>query len=522
VNVASLLAGPLARSPNDPALIEGHASAPRVTTFAQLDLAARRLAALFRRDGLKAGDHVVLFVTPSAELYAVLTAIFRIGAVVVFVEPSAGRATLDAACELLRPRAFVGIRKAHLLRVISGALRRIPRAYVTRGWVPFATSLARAERLAPDDALDETADDAPALLTFTSGSTGKPKGAIRTHAILRAQLEAITRAFGPEPGEVDLVTLPVVTLVNLANGVTTVLPNADLRRPGAIDAGPVLSQLTDLGVTRITASPAFLERLVEAPGVSDAMRSVRTVITGGGPVFPDLVERLTRAAPGARVVSVYGSTEAEPIAHVSNAEVGDGDRAAMAEGSGLLAGEVDEIARVRILPRTSGPIAPMSAAQLEAMSLGVREPGEIVVAGPHVVTGYVKGIGDQETKIRVGDEIWHRTGDAGYFDDHGRLWLLGRASAVVEDAKGVMYPFAVETAVRMGSGPMRVAALSLNGKRLLVVERGAAVEAHEVRRSVDWAGVDDVVVLEKLPMDRRHNSKVDYTQVREDLAKLNR
>ena len=61
------------------------------------------------------------------------------------------------------------------------------------------------------------------------------------------------------------------------------------------------------------------------------------------------------------------------------------------------------------------------------------QPGEIVVSGAHVGAGYVGGVGDAETKFRVGEVIWHRTGDAGYLDAHGRLWLLGRCSARIAD-----------------------------------------------------------------------------------------
>src|SRR5690606_4454557 len=105
-------------------------------------------------------------------------------------------------------------------------------------------------------------------------------------------------------------------------GAESVLPDADLRRPGEIDAAPVLAQVAEHGATRIMASPAFLERLVDHPAAArGALHAVRTIVTGGGPVFPDLVDRLRQLAPAARIISVYGSTEAEPIAHVSDAEV---------------------------------------------------------------------------------------------------------------------------------------------------------------------------------------------------------
>jgi olefin beta-lactone synthetase len=536
VNVAELLAAPVTSTPDAPALIEGPADRARITSFAELDRQARRIAARFRHAGIGAGDGVLFFAAPSAELYASLVAVFRVGAVAMFVETSAKRSVLDDACAMRPPRALVASPLAHLLRLRSAALRRIPRKYVTRGWVPGASPLSGRAPQTPDDSIATVEAGAPALLTFTSGSTGAPKGAIRTHDILHAQLAALSRSFAAGAGEREMVSLPIVVLINLANGATSILPDCDLRRPGAIDGGRVLAQMRALSVSRVTASPALLERLVDAeittgtppgtPGGMPAIRAaersgsgsafgaLRAIVTGGGPVFPDLVSRLSAAASESRIVSVYGSTEAEPVAHVESHEVSDADRTAMRGGAGLLAGHVDAVTELRIVRRQWGtPLGPLSAAALDAMACPPKEPGEIVVTGAHVVQGYVNGVGDEETKIRVDDRIWHRTGDVGYLDDTARLWLLGRASAVIEDQRGTLYPFAVETAARELLGVRRVAVVGHRSQRVLVVERSAEDPALDVAgalQGLSWAAIDEIRVVRRLPLDRRHNSKVDY------------
>jgi acyl-CoA synthetase (AMP-forming)/AMP-acid ligase II len=136
--------------------------------------------------------------------------------------------------------------------------------------------------------------------------------------------------------------------------------------------------------------------------------------------------------------------------------------------------------------------------------------GEIVVSGPHVVRGYLHGHGDAETKFRVDGKAWHRTGDLGRLDDRGRLWLLGRASAAIADARGTLFPFAVETAARMTTGGGPVAVLAHEGRRLLVVEESAHAHVPALHAALEWARLDDVVTVRRIPMDRRHNSKVDY------------
>lgn len=514
MNVAELLRGPVSARPDAAALIEGSGARRVETSFVALDQSARRIAGLLRRDGVGPGDGVLFFAPPSAALYASLIAVFRRGAVAMFVEPSAGRRVLEDACAMWPPKALVATRKAHLLRLVSRSLRLVPNKYVTSGWVPGATHLSR-NGASHDDGVASVEADAPALVTFTSGSTGRPKGVVRTHGILFAQLAALTDSVAARAGERDLVSLPVVVLLNLANGAETILPDADLRRPAEIDARAVSIQMLRERVTRATASPAFLERLAEDTGTAQALASLHTVVTGGGPVFPDLVARLSAAAPSARITSVYGSTEAEPIAHVDATDVSADDQAAMRRGAGLLAGKADAHVEMRIIRRQWGtPIAPMSHTTFDGMTCRTAEPGEIVVTGDHVVRGYLHGIGEEETKFRVDGHVWHRTGDMGYLDERVRLWLLGRASAVIEDDRGVLYPFAVECVVHDVLGARRVAVVGRRGKRVLVVERSvgnAGIDESVALETLAWAKIDRVLTVPALPMDRRHNSKIDYS-----------
>ena len=510
-NVALLLAGPLSARASAPALVERVGRRDRVTSFAELDARAWDAAARLAANGVGKGDGVLFFEHPSRELYAALIATFRLGAVALFVEPSSGRRTLDAACAMWPPKALVATGRAHLLRLVSPGVRRIPAKFVSSGWAPFAQSLAVRRPAQKDDrAVTQVHADAPALLTFTSGSTGQPKAAVRTHGILRAQLAALG-AIAAREGERDLVSMPIVVLINLASGAETILPDADLRRPGAIDPEPVRKQIAAHSATRATVSPALLERLTE--GEAGSLSALRTIVTGGGPVFPDIVARARRAAPLARIVSVYGSTEAEPIAHVRDDDVLADDMQAMQEGAGLLAGAVDECARIRIVPNTWGvPMRAMPARELDALALPSGNVGEIVVSGAHVVTGYLHGRGDEETKFRVDGVVWHRTGDLGSLDARGRLWLLGRASAAIQDSRGTLYPFALECSARMKRPGSRVAVVQSEGKRVLVVEAASLRESEraEWREALAWAHLDDVVSVERIPVDRRHNSKVDY------------
>ena len=507
MNLVTHLDAQVRERPQQAAIIAARGS----LTFAELDAASRRAAAMLQRDGLRAGEPVLIFEPMSAELYVALLAVFRLGAVAMFLDPSAGRAHLEACCALQPPRALIARDRAHLLRLRSAALRRIPLNY-SIGWpVPGARRWAAREKCAPlaEDAACES--ETPALLTFTSGSTGQPKAAVRTHGFLLAQHAVLARSIALEPGEVDLATLPVFVLANLASGLTTVLPDANLRRVGDIAAAPVLRQIAAHGVTRCAASPAFFERLLT--GDRAALAGMKKLYTGGAPVFPRLLDALRAACPAAEVHAVYGSTEAEPIAHLEARELSAADRAAMLSGGGLPAGvPVPEI-QLRILRTDWGhPIAPLTVDELNAMTASPDEAGEIVVTGPHVLRGYLHGRGDEETKFRAAGEVWHRTGDAGCLNTQGRLWLLGRCAAKVPDARGTLWPFAVETVAMNHPAVRRAALVAEHGRRLLVIEAADLPEG--LRESLTWAQLDEIRPLPRLPVDRRHNAKIDYPALR--------
>ena len=503
MNVASLLRARALEAPERPAIIERAGA----ISFAEFDAASAAAAAMLAARGVLPGARVLLLSPMSIDLYVAIVAIFRIGATVVFVDPAAGNAHLTGCLDRVRPAAFIGVGRAHLLRFMSPALRAVPIKLTLRQLVASARNATRTHYR--DEPLD-CSPVTPAIITFTSGSTAAAKAAVRTHGFLLAQHRALADTLRLRPGAVDLTTLPIVALANLASGVTTIVPDANLRAPGEIDPGPVLEQIRRLRPDTAVASPALLERLADR---DESLHHLSRIFTGGAPVFPSLLDRLARAAPTASIVAVYGSTEAEPIATLDRKAITPADRLAMHAGAGLLAGVPSSSVALRILPDCWGrPLAFGDAAAFERSALAPGCPGEIVVSGDHVLRSYLDGVGDEDTKVRVAGAIWHRTGDAGYLDAHGRLWLLGRCGAKVEGPGGVTYPLAVECAASGVSGLRRSAFVQRRGRRLLAIE---AAEPERVRaqlkRELAWAALADVLPIHRIPVDHRHNAKVDYT-----------
>lgn len=518
MNLVTLLQQQARTRPDAAALIEGRGRARRVTTFADLERRSQNAAARLRAAGLRPGQPVLIFQPMSAGLYVALVAVFRLGAVAMFLDPSAGRAHLARCCTLSPPVALLASPRALWLRLISPSLRRIPRHFRLGGWAPWAPPLEISIPSVAQTIVDVDSS-APALLTFTSGSTGEPKAAMRSHGFLIAQYQALAESLALAPGQIDLATLPIFVLANLAAGVTSVIPAADLRRPGAIKAEPVVEQLRAEGATRSAASPAFYERLLAEVGDEPrALAPLSGIYTGGAPVFPRLLERLSvSVASGGRAVAVYGSTEAEPIAHIAWDEISPADREAMRAGKGLLAGPSVPQIELRIVPDRWGTVlGPWSGAEFAHQWLPAGVGGEIVVSGDHVLPGYLGGRGDAETKFSVDDRRWHRTGDAGWLDAQGRLWLLGRCAARIEDRRGVLYPFAAECAAQEVHGVRRAALLAVGKERWLAIEAvpGGQPDPSALASITQASDIDRTVVVRAIPVDARHNAKVDYPALR--------
>ena len=508
MNIADVLRARAHQRPKAPAIIDTFRGRRRVTTFADLDALADRGAAGLIRSGIRPGDGVLLLQPMSAELYAALVAVFRAGAAATFLDPSAGLAHIDRCSEIYPPEALIASPKAHLLRLVSGAIRRIPRKFSTGMPLPGTAVFPGTGRVP----LPETSSEA-ALITFTSGSTGLPKAALRTHDFLMAQYRVLESTLALTEGDVDLATLPVFVLANLASGVTSLIPNADLRRPGEVDGDGIAGQIASESVSSVAASPAFLDRITAAcRRTSRRLESLRKVFVGGAPVFPPLLDRLRAVMPNAVITSVYGSTEAEPICELRAEAISADDVTLMQGGRGLLAGLPVPCIALRIMKESWGrPVGPHTLSSFEADCVPPGVPGEIVVSGPHVLAGYLGGRGDEETKFRVDGSVWHRTGDCGYLDDKGRVWMLGRAAARISDEAGALYPFSVECALSFVPEIRRTAIAAAGGRRLLFLEwSGEPGDTKSIRQLIPWAYIDAIQPCRKIPVDRRHNAKVDY------------
>lgn len=522
-------------------------------TYRELSDRAEALAVGLRGIGVAEGTLCSFMVPPGIDAMVLGLALWRVGAVVVGIEPhSHGLRNVARSLAEVGPTVFFGTPRAHAGRRAFGWGRGTVRTNVIVGrlGLPGRPTLRSLERHpVPDEPTPGAIGPAdPAVIAFTTGSTGAPKPTVLRQRNLAAMMDLVLGHWGYRDGRdvVDMTTFPMFWIIGLSAGGTVVVPPMDftLKGPGDADPAPLVRTIQECGVRSLFASPALLANLAahaRAEGIT--LSSVRRVVAGGaevpGPLFAQAKAVL---GPGGEVYADYGATEALPATEIAGSEVlgtaagndvdsgGDEDRdrggtwAATERGAGLCVGRPLPGVELRIVAIDDGPIRSWA----DAVELPAGEVGEVVVRSPHVSEGYHRQPqADEDNKVPDPDGgPWHRIGDTGYLDDAGRLWLGGRRSHRVVTEAGVAYPLCVEPVVNAHPAVRRSALVGIDGRAVVAVElrdghdRAATVaELERLTASTDATRlVDRVVVVDHLPVDRRHNAKIDRPRIAADLV----
>ncbi len=547
LNLANRLDEIAAQHPDFAALIQGSRQASKTVSYELLSEMVKHRACILRSAGLRKGDRVLMLQPISIDLFVSILAVFRVGATVLIVDVGAGRDKVNHAIDSAEPRAVIAAGKGVFAALALTSARRIKLKFsdgpMLPGWNPIGQqNLLRSKAILagapvsadvnnPLEELEPVTAEHPALITLTSGTSGKAKLIVRSHEFLRTQLEAVSANCQFLEGSSELTSLPVFVLANLATRVTTILPDANLANLKNMNIDRVIDQLKRFQPERILGSPAFIERIVEqcaSQGI--ILPFVKTIITGGGPVFPRLQSAAKNVCRNADIFTVYGSSEAEPISRINSSELSNADIVAIANGAGLPVGLAIPQIKIRIEPlvekdnQIDNPDRLSTLRHIcELKNLKLNAIGEILVTGEHVVKGYDNGIGDEETKLRIGDEIWHRTGDVGYLDTSGRLWLTGRLNKRSSDEVETNYldtsfALSVEAAVLFDQSIEKVACVTLNEVTTLYIESGETlhpIDTWTIKNRLSWSQLSEIKLVRKIPVDTRHSSKVLYHKLAE-------
>ncbi len=469
-------------------------------TFIELKRNVLKTAQYFESKGIGKGDRVLVFVPVSISLYRIVLALFHIGATAVFLDEWSSKDRLKKACEIADCKAFVGNWKAKAMAIFMKPLRDIP------VWL----SAKKMGKVVKSNKPVEVNSNDTALITFTTGSTGIPKAADRTHHFLYAQRAVLSSKLAPKAGMVDMAALPIFVLLNLGDGLTSILPDANMRKPKSIKMDKVVAQLNVNKVERIIASPFLIKGIAEyLIQHKMSLPFLGEVYTGGAPIFPNDAALFLEAFGNIRLEAVYGSTEAEPISSISMQELAQSEIV-----SGLPVGIVSESTNLKIISYRDAPIVGEGFASAE---LATGEVGEIVVSGEHVLKGYVNNPGAiLRNKIDHHGTIWHRTGDAGYVDESGQLFLVGRCAQLIYKCGKRYSPFLYEYLLQKIDGVSMGTILMIDDQLCAVLDSKNELTQETIAGIFEKEDVR-IINVDKIPRDPRHQSKIDYQVLRETI-----
>ena len=437
--------------------------ARQTITFRQLNDQSDVIAVGLRAHGFASNDRVVLMVRPSIAFFALVFALFKLGAIPVLIDPGLPRRALRRCLADVNPHALIGVPLAQLARWL---LRWTPSAkrFVTLGqplgWGGVSlAAILRAGSGAPPQ-MTKTAPDDMAAILFTSGSTGRPKGVVYRHRHFFGQIELLRRAFAIQPGTINLPTFPPFALFDAALGLTSVLPAMDPRRPAKANPRKLHHAIQRFGVTMLFGSPALMRVLIAH---QQPLPTIRCAVSAGAPVPANIAAAMRTLLPeDGHFWTPYGATECLPLAVIEGRELAQTATQTQA-GAGTCVGHVITGNTVRIIAIRDDPMPNWS----DVDELPVGQIGEITVAGPSATDSYyARPQATALAKIREtcrdgSTRIVHRMGDVGYIDPEGRLWFCGRLRERVQSRAGVLFTEQVEPMFNPVSGVRRTALVGI-------------------------------------------------------------
>ncbi|MFP4166913.1 MAG: fatty acid CoA ligase family protein [Opitutales bacterium] len=498
-------------------------------SFSELEIEVSAAARLLTERGIVRGARVLLMVRPGLDLIRIVFAVFKVGAVPVIIDPGMGLNSFLKSVRQVEPEALLAIPTAmHLARAFRRSFRDV--AIRVKIGSEFGDQLRCMAEGGSYPVVESQPDELAAIL-FTSGSTGPAKGVCYRHGMFAAQIEAIQRQYGIQPGEVDLPMLPVFALFNPALGMTTVVPEMNPSRPADVDPEKIVAAIRRNEVTNSFGSPALWSKIAAYCAVRKVtLPSVRRILMAGAPVAPELMRAMLPIIPNGMIHTPYGATEALPLTSISADEVLKDTAEQTARGAGTCVGRPLPRAEVRIIRPSDTPIPDWE----DAVELCRGEVGEIVARGPSVTRSYEgRPDADVASKIRDGNGFWHRMGDLGWFDEDGRLWFCGRMAERVLTADGPLYTDCCEAIFNAHPRVYRTALIDCGGGRpAIVVEpkkegrlrgrsdrRAFTGELRKLAKSSPaTARIDAFFFKKRFPVDVRHNAKIHRLALAREFA----
>jgi acyl-CoA synthetase (AMP-forming)/AMP-acid ligase II len=492
--------------PNAPAItFEG-----QVISFAELDARANRVAAALAACGIGFGDRVAFLDKNTPAYFEVLFGAAKLGAVLCAINfrlsaEEAAYIVNDAEAKVF----FVGGEFAELAERIQADGVQVHTVLIDAGQGPqhYEHWLA-AHPADPPPPLDGAGGDDVAVQFYSSGTTGRPKGVMLTDAACLASLRSFGGVVGLDEHSRSLVALPVYHLAGSFWGLLSLYegtPSVLLRET---DAAEIVATIEAHGITHTVMVPAVILNVVDLPDVGSVdFSTLQMVVYGASPISEDVLRRAIRVLQ-CGFFQGYGLTESGGacVWLLPSDHDPDGPNRHRLRSAGMPVPGVDVLV---VAPDTGAPVA-------------VGEVGELLVRGSQMMLGYWRMPQATEETLRADGYL--RTGDVGYFDDDGYVYIHDRMKDVIISGGENIYPAEVENALMAHPGIADVAVIGVPDEKwgevgmAMVVAGQAGLTSEEViayarSRLAHYKCPTRVTFLEELP--RNPSGKILKRELRE-------
>ena len=496
LELATLIQGHARYRPDSPALVFGGER----LTYRQFWQGVARAGNVLRSLGIGRGDKVATVAANSLELMELYWAVPTIGATLVPLSPlllPAGLASLlrgsDARCLITQSSMLPAL----------GEIRDDlpPNVLLIDGGAPGVGDYRVLAGMQPETLIpEEVTSDELFNIMFTSGTTGQPKGIMHSHFIRAMYCTLMASALRMTPESRTLHTGAIVFNGAFATMLPTFYLGGTYILHRQFDAEETIATIERDQVTHVMLVPAQIVALLSSPSFEPArLASLECILSLGAPLLRQDKDKLNALLPG-RLYELYGLTEGFLTIL---------DRADAIRKAGSV-GIPPPFFKVRIV-RDDGSDA------------DVREVGEIVGRGPIMMTGYYKQPELTSETIRDG---WIFSGDIGYLDEEGYLYLVDRKKDMIDSGGVKVYPRDIEEIVAHHPDVHEVAVFGIPNEKwgetpiaAIILRPGADARPDELK---DWINdrvgaryqrVSAVVVLEDFP--RSAAGKVLKRELRE-------
>ncbi|MCK5028073.1 MAG: AMP-binding protein [Bacteroidales bacterium] len=472
----------------------------RAITFGELESELKKTAQYFLSKGIVKGDNVLVFVPMSIDLYRVSLALNYIGATAIFIEDWITFKQLKWCCQKSKPKAIVTTSKGLLFCRFTKSLKQLD--------LKINHNKHSSTEQIKEPVINEP--EAIAIISFTTGSSGVPKMLSRSFDFLTQQFYTLSKVKNSSSSDIELITIPVFLFLNLAIGVTSVIADFNILKPDKIDFKKIESQITKHNVNGICSSPSFVIKLAQSITESGIKSSIRKVITGGAPVFPDDATVLCNTFSEADILILYGASEVEPISTIEGFILSE------------KAEDIEKGLNVGIIhPETNVKIKPLNKSTTDNSELISNIIGEILVSGSNVLLNNLENFTNSKNNNKD-DKLWHFTGDTGYINSSNELILTGPLLAILRHKDRYWSPFIFEGITKSIEGIEKTTLQKIDNKLVAVVQINKSFNRSVIMEKLNALNfpLDKIVFIPQMPKDPRHNGKIDYIKLKKIIHKI--